>query len=70
MALDLMTSGDIAKLAKVKPATVRSWALRYKDFPKAATKSGNYSLWNRSDVDEWLEAREAAKAKPEEEADD
>lgn len=54
MMSGLITTGDIAKLAKVKPGTVRQWALRHESFPTPTTLGLRLKVYQRDEVLAWL----------------
>ena len=52
--MQIMSIGDIAKLAGVTRSAVAQWERRYADFPTpyAATTGGR--LWLLEDIEKWL----------------
>lgn len=71
---ELVSSGDIARLAGVTHAAVGNWKVRYASpnpadnpndlppFPKPVVRTGAGPLYVKSEVEQWLEARKEAQA--------
>ena len=52
----LVARGDIARMAGVRPDTVRVWVHRHVNFPAPVARTSGGSLWLRSDIERWLRA--------------
>lgn len=59
-----ISASEIARLAGVKPDTVRSWARRYPDFPPPLENGSDKRLYRRHDVLAWLEETGRARREP------
>lgn len=55
---------EIARLAGVKPDTVRGWTRRYPDFPSPLNRGQGRHLYNRARVLAWLEKTGRARREP------
>lgn len=59
---DLLAPADVQKLLKVSKATFYRMVAR-EDFPKSVDTGHRTPRWHRSDIDAWLAASKAPKAK-------
>jgi len=53
------TRHDLEKLFKVSPATIYRW-IKEGNFPKSVRLGANMVRWKTSDIEAWMEEREAA----------
>ena len=57
---DLISSGEIAKLAGIYPSAVANWQTRNVGFPEPWGQwSDKFKLWKRDEVEAWLSERNA-----------
>ena len=54
LSQSLVSRGDIARMAGVRPDTVRVWIRRDLGFPAAVVRTSGGRLWLRSEVERWL----------------
>ena len=52
--LDLVATGDIAKLAGVGVNAVAQWSRRHPDFPAPVAETSGGKIWQREDIVRWL----------------
>lgn len=50
-----VTSADIARIAQVSRTTVSNWRRRHRDFPQPVGGAGSRALFDRLQVEEWLD---------------
>jgi predicted DNA-binding transcriptional regulator AlpA len=55
---DLVTIGDIAKLANVTKQAVWNWTSRFDTFPQPVAEFSKVKVYQRHEVFEWLTSRE------------
>lgn len=59
---DLVSFGEIAKMADMSLPAVANWVQRYDDFPKPWGQWGiRFKLYKKDEVEAWLAKREAYK---------
>lgn len=51
---DLVGVREVAELAKVTPAAVANWRIRYIDFPRPVKKLRMGPLFDRNEIEFWL----------------
>lgn len=59
---ELVTPGEIARMAGVQYGAVSNWRVRHADFPIPWYERGRSVLFVRDEIDEWLAARAADDA--------
>jgi transcriptional regulator with XRE-family HTH domain len=63
---ELVSLGDVARMAGVLPSAVSNWRHRSRSFPEpwgTWGEAGGLALWLRVDVETWLADREAVRAR-------
>jgi len=50
----------VAEMLDVSPATVKRWARENPSFPKPFKLSENVTVWDSSEIADWLKAQKAA----------
>ena len=55
-ATDLLSPGDVARLAGITAATVRVHALKGR-MPREALRLAGHRVWRRADIERWLRER-------------
>jgi len=60
----VLTAADIARLAGVTRATVSNWRRRHPDFPEPSGGTDASPVYDRSEVEAWLDARGALPELP------
>ena len=58
---DLLTVGECANLAHIKPATWRAYVTR-RQAPQPAQHISRTPLWDRAEVQQWADNRKRGKA--------
>lgn len=52
--MNLLATGDIAKLAGVTVDAVAQWVRRYSDFPQPLDRTSAGAIWRKEDIEDWL----------------
>jgi hypothetical protein len=63
---ELVSLGDVARMAGVIPSAVSNWRKRSSSFPDpwgSWGDRGGLALWLRADIEAWLADREAVRAR-------
>ena len=53
----LISSTDIAVIANVGNSAVSNWKARYSDFPLPKFSNRTFTLYDKSEIENWLKAR-------------
>jgi len=62
--MNLLATGDIAKLAGVTVDAVAQWVRRYPDFPQPLDRTSAGAIWRREDIENWLRKTGRLEAAP------